>query len=101
MEVQAVPPNRITLTFPILNRASRIYFLVSGADKAEALAELTREANLAKDFQSDSDMALVENLRKFISIYPAAGIVPSNGKLTWWIDRAASDDRIGRGRVER
>jgi 6-phosphogluconolactonase len=33
---------RMTLTFPILNRARRILWLVTGADKAEALARLVR-----------------------------------------------------------
>lgn len=32
------PPRRITLTFPALNRSSAVWFLVSGADKAEAVA---------------------------------------------------------------
>ena len=33
---------RMTLTFPIINRARRILWLVTGADKAEALARLVR-----------------------------------------------------------
>ena len=32
------PPERVTLTFPALNRADEVWFVVSGADKAEAVA---------------------------------------------------------------
>lgn len=31
------PPERVTLTFPALNRADEVWFVVSGADKAEAV----------------------------------------------------------------
>jgi 6-phosphogluconolactonase len=34
--------HRMTLTFPIINRAQRILWLVTGADKAEAVARLVR-----------------------------------------------------------
>jgi len=73
VEVQAVPPKRITLTYPILNRATRIYFLVSGSDKKDVL---TKILNDAADFQ----------------LYPASGIHPQNGKMVWWIDSAALPD---------
>ena len=31
------PPERVTLTYPALNRADEVWFVVSGADKAEAV----------------------------------------------------------------
>ena len=32
------PPRRISLTFPVINRSREVWFLVSGAEKAEAVA---------------------------------------------------------------
>jgi len=71
VEVNASPRRRITLTYTILNRAARIYFVISGSEKMGAFSEVAKP-NV--DFH----------------IYPAAGIVPYNGKLVWWIDRAVS-----------
>ncbi|MCL4511224.1 MAG: 6-phosphogluconolactonase [Bacteroidetes bacterium] len=73
VEAPAIPKNRITLTFPILNRASEIYFLVSGAEKAEALGAAV---NRISDFHA----------------CPAAGVHPSNGNVVWWVDSTAYED---------
>lgn len=73
VEVNAVPPQRITLTFPILNRAAITYFLVSGSDKSEVMEEILKGTS---DFHK----------------YPIAGIRPENGKLVWWVDSAASGE---------
>jgi 6-phosphogluconolactonase len=70
VEVNAVPPRRITLTYRVLNRAAVIYFLVSGSDKAEVMGEILESAN---DFHS----------------CPATGIHSRSGKTVWWVDSAA------------
>ncbi len=62
---------RLTLTYPVLNAASEIVFMVAGADKAEALHQV------------------IEGPRN-LAIYPAQGIVPVRGKVTWLIDEAAA-----------
>lgn len=36
------PPQRVTMTRPLINRSERVWFLVAGADKAEAAARLVR-----------------------------------------------------------
>jgi len=65
------PVERITLTFPVLNEAREILFLVSGENKAEALRDVleglpTREKR------------------------PAVGVHPVDGTLTWLVDEAAA-----------
>ena len=69
VEVDAVPPKRITLTYPILNRSAAIYYLVSGPDKTEVMEEIIKGTD---DFHQ----------------YPVAGIHPKDGKLVWWVDSA-------------
>ena len=71
-------PQRLTLTIPTLNAAARVIFLISGAEKAKVVkATLTDGA-----------------------ILPGSMIRPTDGALTWIVDRAAasllSRDRVGR-----
>jgi 6-phosphogluconolactonase len=63
--------DRITLTYPILNRAARVVFLAAGADKAAVLHEVL-----------EGPPAL-ERL-------PSQGIRPEVGDLVWLVDRAAA-----------
>jgi 6-phosphogluconolactonase len=62
---------RITLTYPVLNRAREVVFLIAGEDKAEPLHEVLQGAYNPDEF-------------------PAQLIRPSNGKLTLLLDRAAA-----------
>ena len=61
--------NRLTLTYPVLNQARQIVFLVSGRGKSEILKTIfeNRQAGL-----------------------PAQMIQPINGKLIWLVDREAA-----------
>jgi 6-phosphogluconolactonase len=69
--VEKFHTHRITLTYPVLNAAAEILFLVSGADKGWALKQV-----LQRD-------ALVEDV-------PARGIQPVSGRLMFLVDRAAA-----------
>jgi 6-phosphogluconolactonase len=62
---------RITLTVPVLNHADLVVFLVSGAEKAEALKEV-----LQGDYRPDR--------------FPAQLVRPDNGNLLWIVDKAAA-----------
>jgi 6-phosphogluconolactonase len=62
---------RLTLTLPVFNNAAQILFLVCGEDKSETLK------------------AVLEGNRKS-SRYPAQRILPSDGKLIWFLDRSAA-----------
>jgi 6-phosphogluconolactonase len=69
--VEKMKTHRITLTFPVLNAAQCVTFLVSGTDKATVL-----KAVLEEDVPAEQ--------------YPAKLVKPSDGKLIWLIDRAAA-----------
>jgi len=64
---------RVTLTAPIVNRSSRIAFLITGSDKAASLY------NVAFG-EHDPDL------------YPAQLIQPFNDELYWFTDMAAAAD---------
>jgi 6-phosphogluconolactonase len=62
---------RITLTPPVVNKASSVFFIVSGEEKSTALKHV-----LENEFEPDR--------------YPAQIIRPLRGELTWLIDKAAA-----------
>ncbi len=63
--------NRITLTGKVLNNASRIFFLVTGENKAQRISEIMNDDEAAK-------------------LLPAYYIHPKNGSLIWFLDDAAA-----------
>ncbi|KAH6822453.1 6-phosphogluconolactonase 1 [Perilla frutescens var. hirtella] len=66
------PPERITFTLPVINSASNVAVVVTGAGKAEA-------AHLAVDEVGPDYPAL-----------PAGMVRPINGDLVWFLDIAAA-----------
>ena len=62
---------RLTLTYPILNRAKNIAFLVAGAGKAEVVRTV---------LEGPVDRHRV----------PSQGIRPESGRLLWFLDEAAA-----------
>jgi 6-phosphogluconolactonase len=75
--VEKFKTSRITFTLPVLNAARRVAFLVSGTDKAPALHAILED-----------DSAPGER-------YPAKLVRPSDGKLIWFLDRAAASELTG------
>ena len=71
------PVDRITFTYPVLNAARHVLFLVSGEKKAAALADIFED-----------DPSPVKR--------PAAGVLPTDGTLTWLVDKAAMVDLKGK-----
>lgn len=69
-DVPQLSASRMTLSYPLINRAERVVFLISGRDKAEALARV---------LEGPEDL----------SNYPAQGVRPDPGSLLLLIDRAA------------
>jgi 6-phosphogluconolactonase len=78
--VGPTPPSaRLTLTYPVLNAARLVLFLVAGKDKSRALREVL-EGNQSRDQ------------------IPARGIRPSTGELVFFVDRAAARELSGGSR---
>jgi 6-phosphogluconolactonase len=71
--VEKFKASRITFTLPVLNAARCVAFLVSGTDKAAALHEVL-EGNAPAEK------------------YPSKLVQPSEGKLIWFVDRAAASE---------
>ena len=67
------PPDRLTFTPPLLNAARHILFLVTGADKADAL-----HAVLEGSYNPDE--------------YPAQIVKPANGEVVWMVDTAIAQN---------
>jgi 6-phosphogluconolactonase len=63
------PLARVTLTLPVINAARQCLFLVSGSEKAQALAAIARGSG---------------------ATLPASSVVPAAGQLRWLVDRAAA-----------
>ena len=69
--VEKYDANRLTMTFPAINNADNILFMVSGEEKAEAIREVLKgESNFEK--------------------FPSQKIKPAKGKITWLLDQGAS-----------
>ena len=69
--VEKLNAYRITMTLPVLNNGKSVVFLVTGASKAEILSEVIKA-----DKKPD--------------LYPAQAISPTNGAVSWLVDKAAA-----------
>lgn len=63
------PPNRVTLTYPVLNNASAVVFVSTGEGKKDVLERVLKQ----KDMQ-----------------LPATRVRPTNGELLWILDKPAA-----------
>ncbi len=72
-DVEKLHESRFTLTFPAINNARNIIFLVSGAEKAEVAAEVFGPDRVSSEL-------------------PAAFVQPVNGTLSALLDTAAAAD---------
>ena len=75
--VEGLNEFRLTVTFPVINSAANILFLVSGAEKARAVADVLEGESMPDDF-------------------PAQRVRPVDGDLYWFLDEAAAAELQGR-----
>ena len=67
--VEKLKTDRITFTFPVINNAGEVMFLVAGAGKAEIVKEV---------FTTEGEK------------YPVQHVHPQHGRLLWIVDQAAA-----------
>lgn len=71
-KVEKLNTTRLTFTFPTINNAENVFFLVKGADKSETLKQV-----LEGDF---------EPLK-----FPSQNVQPTSGNLLWLVDSDAAE----------
>lgn len=76
--VEKLSTHRVTLTYPVLNAAAQVLFLIAGADKAPALKQLLEVDGPIEDI-------------------PSRGVKPA-GKLTYLVDEAAAAQLVSRAK---
>jgi 6-phosphogluconolactonase len=69
--VPKLDADRITITYPVIEAARNVWFLVAGETKAETVARVL-----------DGEEALEDT--------PARGARPDDGPATWWLDESAA-----------
>jgi 6-phosphogluconolactonase len=68
--VEKLKSHRVTLTLPVINNARHVLFLATGAGKADIVAAILEGKDGAR--------------------YPATGVAPPEGMLTWLLDGDAA-----------
>ncbi len=63
--------HRVTITPPVINNAARIFFLASGASKAQAVWNILKGP-------------------RDVDKFPAQVVAPDNGEVIWLLDKAAA-----------
>ncbi|GAA0156688.1 hydrolase [Lithospermum erythrorhizon] len=71
------PPERITFTLPVINSASHVAVIVTGSNKAETVK------------------FVISGIGPECSSLPANLVQPINGKVVWFLDRAAASKLHG------
>lgn len=73
-EVPQMQTRRMTLTYPVLNAARRVWLLICGADKREIVARCLAARGTPGGAKQ----------------WPVLGVQPTDGELIWWLDDAAA-----------
>lgn len=71
------PPERITFTMSVINSASNVVIVATGADKAWAVQQFVSQ--------------LPEEMELDVSV-PAKMVMPAEGKVVWFVDKEAGKE---------
>jgi 6-phosphogluconolactonase len=75
MDSPKPPPIRITMTLPVINNARSVLFVAAGGKKAKILSRVLNPTGKRQPL-------------------PSQRVKPSDGKLGWFLDRAAAADLV-------
>ncbi len=70
------PPDRVTMTYPLLNAARKLAVLCVGSKKTEALQRVENQMKIGPDPVN----------------VPITGIQPTDGELVWYLDKEAAGE---------
>lgn len=86
---EAEPPSRLTLTLPVLTASTRIWFVVSGSNKADAVHRVLTD--VADTSPPASASARARSRKPQTLPLPASELIRrARGAVTWWLDRDAA-----------
>ncbi len=73
-DVPQLGTRRMTLTYPVINAARRVWILISGGGKREIVGQcLAARSEAGREKQ-----------------WPVLGVHPADGELIWWLDAVAA-----------
>lgn len=68
-DVPHLQTRRMTFTYPLINAAARVWFVIAGAEKQPVVKNVLHAREPA---------------------YPIRGVAPHSGELVWWLDEKAA-----------
>ncbi|MCB9639397.1 MAG: 6-phosphogluconolactonase [Myxococcales bacterium] len=75
-DVPQLQTKRMSLTYPLLNAAQRVWILVTGINKRQIVADCLQSQTPEEDRTK----------------WPVLGVQPTSGNLIWWLDRDAASN---------
>jgi 6-phosphogluconolactonase len=91
------PPNRITLTYPVINAAASVAFVAAGGSKADNLPKVLSPGAAVTISRGAGAAAAAADEQKMLAgsapeapLLPAARVQPASGNLHWFVDAAAA-----------
>lgn len=102
------PPQRVTLTLPVVNSARCVAFVSTGGSKAPVLKVVSSRledpiyhlvslsASLSSQFRPCNEAQVLTSFSQEVlegregPAFPAARVVPTNGELLWLVDDPAA-----------
>ena len=86
-----LPPQRITLTYPVINSARHVVFVAAGGSKAEAMPRVVPDgATMHKDGLAKT----LASSQVGEDLLPSARVRPTSGSLHYYVDEGAASNLV-------